>query len=204
MSDKIIKAAVVHQGQKVVKQEVFDAGMEAALLLEQAERQVESTREQAKADATVELEKARQAGYEEGLKQWNEAVQAAVAGRDQYLRDCEPEVVKLAVRIAEKILGEHLKANPDSIVSIVRETLRGLRQERNLTILVHTSDVEALRDKVKLLEEQAGEDCRIRIKGSSTVAAGGCVIETELGTIDAKLETQLKCLEEVLLRETKR
>jgi type III secretion protein L len=40
----------------------------------------------------------------------------------------------------------------------------------------------------------------IEIVASTSVPRGGCLIESELGVVDARLETQLKCLEDVLVR----
>jgi flagellar biosynthesis/type III secretory pathway protein FliH len=45
-----------------------------------------------------------------------------------------------------------------------------------------------------------GASSEIEIVAAASVPAGGCVIDSELGIIDARLETQLKCLEEVLVR----
>jgi type III secretion protein L len=36
------------------------------------------------------------------------------------------------------------------------------------------------------------------------VASGGCIIESEVGTVDARLETQLRALEKALLGQTER
>ena len=41
---------------------------------------------------------------------------------------------------------------------------------------------------------------RIQVVADAAVAPGGCIIESVVGVIDARLETQLKCLEEILLR----
>ena len=50
-------------------------------------------------------EDARQEGYEEGLRHWNEILAAAAGRSDELLRRNEADLVRLAVRMAEKIEG---------------------------------------------------------------------------------------------------
>ena len=39
-----------------------------------------------------------------------------------------------------------------------------------------------------------------RVRGSRALAAGGCVLETEIGVVDASLERQLAIIEETFRR----
>jgi type III secretion protein L len=200
MNDRILRSPAP-SGQRILKQEQFDAVSEAAGIVDQARREAAAILEQAGEELDLARKQAGEAGYEDGLRQWNQAVQDILAARDRFLKDCEPEVVKLAVRVAEKILGEQLRVDPQAITRIVEEALRGARAERSITIAVHPDSVAVVRAEAGRLEARAGGECRVHIIGRGTVSPGGCVIETELGSIDARLEVQLRCLEQLLLRE---
>ena len=63
----------------------------------------------------------------------NAAIVEADTARDRHLAESEPEMIRLAVRIARKIIGEELRLNPQAIVSMAAECLQGLRRERSLT-----------------------------------------------------------------------
>jgi len=108
-------------------------------------------------------------------------------------------MLRVSVHIAEKIIGQELKSRPETIVEIVSEALRGNRPGKHLVIQVNEDDVEMLRNRIETLKRIAvtGD---IEVVASAKVSPGGCLIESELGIIDARLETQLKCLEEVLVR----
>jgi flagellar biosynthesis/type III secretory pathway protein FliH len=69
-----------------------------------------------------------------------------------------------------------------------------------LKIRVPADDLELVRKRIVLLREAAGPNRSIEVAGDSAISAGGCVVESEYGVIDARLETQLRCMEEVLLR----
>src|SRR5689334_8079605 len=101
--------------RKVIKKEVFTAAVEAQSLVEAARREAENLIREAERQRDEVREQARRAGYEEGLTRWNETVLQALAAQDQFLKASEHSVVRLAVRVAEKIIGEHLRCSPEAI-----------------------------------------------------------------------------------------
>jgi type III secretion protein L len=186
--------------RKVIKKEVFSATLEAQTILDAARQEAEQILQEARLQRDDIVEGARHAGYQEGLTQWNEAMVVALRQKDQLLKDSEHAVVHLAVRVAEKIIGEQLLLSPQTIVSIVREGLKSIRSEKSLVLKVNPEHVELLRQSTHRLQDLLGTDCHIRVVGTPSVASGGCIIESELGVIDAQMETQLRCLEDALMR----
>ncbi|MBI1790238.1 MAG: type III secretion system stator protein SctL [Acidobacteria bacterium] len=201
--DKIIKSSVAAPElgvKKVLKAEVFSASQEADELRAAARRDAQAIIDRSYEEAKKILETCRHQGYEEGLKQWNQAVAAAYAAHEKMLQDSEPELVKLALRIAKKIVGDQLLSDPETIVGIVREALKSVGREKSLTIRVHPEHLPVLRARIADLQEAVGASREIQIVESGLVARGGCIVESELGKIDAQLETQLKCLEDLLVK----
>ena len=211
MSDRIIKAgaAVGITGSafiaaKVMKREAYDATIEAAQILEAAHAQARKILENADQERQTIIEVARGEGYEHGLAQWNAAVAEVNAARDRHIAESEPELIRLAIRIAQKIIGEELRTNPEAIVNIARECLRGLSRERSLTLRVHSTDLDLMRRSIELLREAAGPQRSIDVMADPAVGVGGCIVESEYGVVDARLETQIRCMEEILLRAARK
>ncbi len=209
MDEKIIKAKPTAEpaaipGQKVVKKEIFSATLEARDIVQMARQQAAEVLEEAGRQREAILAKAREDGYEEGLRQWNAALASAHEAAAKLEKDYEAELVRLAVRIAEKIIGGQLASAPETIVGIVREALRSVRRERSLSIQVNSAHLEEVRRHIGKLEEVVGSSRDIHIVANDSVAPGGCIVESDLGVIDARLETQLKCMEEILLRAAKK
>jgi type III secretion protein L len=199
MSDKILK-----QFSGVVKSDTYTANVEAGQIVEAARalaRQIETDAEQ---NRQATLTTARQQGYEQGLREWNAAVVAANTARDKYLSDSMPELISLAIRIAGKIIGGELQTNPEAIVDIARQSLQSAGRGRSLALRVSAAEAEMVRRRVSVLREAAGPNRSIEIVADAAIPAGGCVVETEYGVIDARLETQLRCMEEALLRAARR
>lgn len=205
MDQKIIKAGLLSHGiaaagARILKKDVYDAGLNARQVLEQAAKEAQELLDDAERRRDAIVEAARQEGFRQGLVAWDNALEAARQTQQSLDSRYEPEMVRLAVKIAEKIIGEELRARPEVIVSVARECLRGVRHGHNLTLRVNAADTDQVQRNLASLVEVTASGCRIQVQADATINAGGCIIESVAGLIDARLETQLKCLEEILLR----
>jgi len=209
METKIIKnnaeqpESVAGSG-KIIKKELFEASQQARNIVDGARREAEQIVAKAQQERTASVETGLQLGYEEGLKSWNSILAGAWQARENLKTEWEQSLLHLAVRVAEKIIGEQLRLHPDAIVPIVREALKSIGQERQLTLLIHPDHRETVQANLDRLQALVGSSRQIHLVASPDIAPGGCVVESELGVIDAKLETQLKCLEEILLSASKK
>ncbi len=204
MEEKIIKARPEPDSgagsSRVLKKDVYEAGLDARRILESAQREAQAIVEQAEQRRDSIIQAAHEEGYAKGLAEWADAMLAAQTAQEQLDVKYEPEMVRFAVKIAEKIIGEELRAHPDTIVSIARECLRGVRHEHNLVLRINPAESEEIQRNLESLVEVTGGGRRIQVVPDSAVAPGGCIVDSTVGLIDARLETQLKCLEEILLR----
>jgi type III secretion protein L len=203
MDERIIKpgAAVDHvAGARVLKREIYEAAVDARGIVDAARKQAEAIVREAEANRDAIVEAARDEGFRHGLAEWDNALQSIRQAQESLNTKYEPEIVRMAIKIAGKIIGDELKARPETIVSIARECLRGVRHEHSLTVRVNPAHVEDVQRNVSSLIETLGPSRRIQVQPDSGVEPGGCVVESAVGVIDARLETQLRCLEEILLR----
>jgi flagellar biosynthesis/type III secretory pathway protein FliH len=188
MEGRILKSAATPGA--IVRHEVLDAAAEARAILDQAYAERERVTAQA-----------REEGFREGFSQWDAAIRGAQEAAAGYARQHQQDFLRLSVRIAEKILGEALRENPERLLSVVQQALRNLSRERRLTIEVSPGQSVLLERHRASLEARLGSECSLRIVDSPDVAIGGCLLRSELGTIDARIETQLQLLERALLED---
>ena len=207
MDEKILKAdvvldKVVGSTPKVLKREVYEATREARDVVTQAQEKAKQIVDEAMRERDRIREQGRLEGNTEGLAAWNDILIRSRKRSDELLKNWEETMLQLSVHIARKIIGEELKQNPETILAIVREVIKGTRTGKNLAIQVNDGEAQHVRAQVDRLKQFLGGGSDIEIVPSSSVAPGGCVIESELGIIDARLDTQLKCLEEALIRNS--
>lgn len=140
-------------------------------------------------------ELAETAGFEEGLKKWSEQLEYLESEIKKVRQEVENAIVPLALTAVKKILGRELETKPETIVDIVSTALKTVLHHRRVTVYANQLDVEQLeaqKPRLKALFEHL-ESLSIIPRGD--VAQGGCVIETEAGIINAKLEHQFQALE---------
>lgn len=205
MDEKIIKARLESDGgavpgPKILKKDVYEAGLNARGVLEMAAKEAQALIDDAERRRDAIVEGARQEGFRQGLAEWDRALENARQAQETLDVRYEPEMIRLAVKIAEKIIGEELHSRPETIVSIARECLRTVRHELSLTLRVNPQDTDEVQRNLDSLTEVTGAGRRIQVVADPAVACGGCIVDSAVGVIDARLETQLKCLEEILLR----
>ncbi len=185
----------------VVNAEVYEAHQKAAEIVEQANQKAAEIVQATKAQQAEIFAKAREAGRQEGLAQVTEVLIKAKLQRDELLAGTEKQAVLLACRIAEKIIGKDLERSPEVVINICATAIDHVRNVAALTVRVNPRDAAILREKKKPLMELIGRVKDIAIREDSDVPPAGCIIETDSGTIDAQLATQLEMIQRVLLAD---
>ena len=185
----------------IVDADVFDAKLEGDRLVSEAREAAERELAAARDEAERIARKAEVEGRERGLAAVTELLVGARAVAARARAGAEAELRTLAVRIAEKILGREVALDGDAVVDVVATAMRHAGEPRELVVRCASEDLEALeRGKPRLVER-----CRaaqvVRFVADDRVARGGCIIETELGIVDARLSTQLDAIERALRGE---
>ena len=186
---------------RVIDGAVYDARLLAEQILDRARAEAVDI----VADADAAQERARQAGRLEGREEGRADIAAEVAtiraAELQRLTDAEDELRVLAVRIAEKILGRELEHGPAAVVDIVRTVLLAARARRRLRVRVHPEDVGPLESATARLTAGLTEGTTLALLADETVARGGCVVETEAGHLDGRIDVQLRAILRALAEE---
>jgi len=187
--------------QKVVKKQIVSANKEAARILEEAEEFATEIRREAQAEAENLKAEAFREGTENALTEFERHLIETREIREKVWRETEKDLLRLAIRLAEKIVGREIKKDDKTIVEIISTALQNARQQEKLTVRVNPKDlptVEREAEKFAL----GGRIQFIDFVADPRVASSGCLIESEVGTIDARLETQLRVLERALLSQS--
>lgn len=170
----------------------------------EARRIVEAARDEARrieAAAVERIELARREGWRvgraEGIARQLEETARMLDRLDAHVRELESRYASLVTACAERVLERELSIHPDAVVDVVRAATRDLRWATDLRIHAHPDDVEAIRGRRLELRSELRPNASIRIVEDPDVGRGGCVIASDLGTIDATIETQLRALDVV-------
>jgi type III secretion protein L len=186
-------------GSSLIQAEVYEASQVAKDIVEKAQHQAEELISKAAEERERVLKEAQDTGYQEGLAKATEYI---VKAKEFYQRTAENgknELKALAVKIAEKIVGRTLEGDPEIINDVVSQAIRTLRQQKNVTVRCNEDDLRILKKNEKEFVEQMGQGGVINFVEDAKIARGGCMIESEVGIVDARLETQLKTIQKILM-----
>jgi type III secretion protein L len=186
---------------KIVKNQILAARAEAAQILEEAEAFAAEIRREALEETSILRERAYREGMEKSLAEFEQNLLEALEIRERVWRETERDLLRLAVRLAEKIIGREIETDKKTLNEMVAAALQNARQQEKLTVRVNPSDLSLIEEeREKFLPSTRARF--IDFVADPRVSSGGCLIESEVGTIDARLETQLRVLERALLAQS--
>jgi type III secretion protein L len=181
---RVIKADA---SARIVPRVVADAGVHARELIATAQAEVEVLR-----DAAREL------GRAEGRAEFAGALLELERAHAQALQALEQQALEVALLAARRIVGDALALEPQRIAGIVTPLLARLRRARGIVLRVHPEDVAALEAALAAAIDHGKTREAIRVEGDPGVSRGGCIASSDVGTLDARVETQLAAIERAL------
>ena len=180
--------------KRIIEREVVGATQEAEEIRRRAEYEAQHIVDEARQQAAETRQHGFEEGKQEALAQYTQQITEALARVRRMEEELEPLYVGLVRDCCEKILGQELQQNPQAIIGVVRGALSHARQQREILVRINPADTEALQNNRNRLLEMLARAQSIEIREDASISRGGCVVNTELGTIEANLERQLDAL----------
>ena len=167
----------------------------------------------------------REEGYQQGLKEGHldglaeaqlmaaQAVEVRLQQLDrllsampdailQRLDQSEGEMVALCFEVICRVIGDRA-TNPQVVQGTVQNAIRQARA-RLVAVHVHPADLESLRSDPELnawiVRRSAQQGVPVDWIADDRVELGGCILRSPQGSVDARLETQLESVREILSR----
>lgn len=219
MSKKIIKSSDVLQSEEmsrkkrvaplsrpegIVTKEELKAQERAQKQIAEAEKDADSIRNEAqhlKSTVTAELELAKAAGYREGKNcaqgEWTEKILEVKRLKEEIFNTAEPEILKMLMNISEKVLGKLTSQYKETVYSVLRQAIEQSIGNQ-ITVRIHPEDFKRFKKEELDFKDLIDRTKHLHFKEDESIEKGGCVVETEVGTIDAQLDTQLKAIKKAL------
>ena len=108
----------------------------------------------------------------------------------------EREVVELALSIARKVVCQEININRDVVLCVAREALSQVDVPGKIKVRLNPADLEFITSIQGQNSNFLQEMDKVTFEAEESISNGGCVIETQLGEIDARIEKQLQVVEE--------
>lgn len=121
--------------------------------------------------------------------------------REKILKKSEGDLLKLACLVAKKIILQEIRQDPMILANIVAATVKFCSDHEKITIRLNPSDYQTVMANQQMLSDAVGDESRVSFSPDNSIMAGGCLVETPTGTVDARIDAQLeelfnRCMEE--------
>ena len=141
--------------------------------------------------------------YERRLVELDRVLSSIAGMKSELLAHNEAHLIKLLLHMANRLAMGEIRARPEIILSVIEKAVAAARSDERVRVRVSQSDhqlIMAMREGaanvVGSLEElDALKDIKgIEIVPSEAVEPGGCIVETNYGSVDASIEKRLERL----------
>lgn len=187
---------------------------QAAEILDGVRAEAEKLRKEILAEAAAEARrleaKAREEGLREGFRQGETAAEEYLAEARQTLKQAqeerreilaaaEPEILQLALNIAEKILNYEISVNERCVLNIIARGLNALPAGQKVYIRVNPRDEKACRENLHELQALLREGVLLEIAADTELPQGSCRLESAEAEVEAVWQQELQILGKKLL-----
>lgn len=176
-ADEIVQTAQ-ETAAGIIAQAERDKAMIEQAAREKAEQEVRMTIEAEVADRTMEIR-----------EKFVETVRELSLLREEISARVEQDVVQLALEIAKKIVGREVMFDREIALTLVKVSLKKINSRSPLAqIHLHPEDcayVEARREQIDFRGA-------LEFIEDRSISAGGCLVHTETGEVDARIESQFE------------
>ena len=127
------------------------------------------------------------------MKRYAESIMEVGKLRSGLYTQVEREVVKLAIEVAKKIVHREIQADREIIETLVHVALSHVAEKSAVTVHLSPLDYNYLLEHRAQLSQSEGRD--ISLLADQSIERGGCLIQTECGDIDARVEEKFREVE---------
>jgi type III secretion protein L len=188
----------IEPGRKIIRSEELESVLDAESLLQAARAEAQRIVDSAQA----EFDRRSAEGYEDGMNAGRmeiaERMLDSVTKTVNYVSSLEKSVVDIVMKALRKILGD--MPDRDRVAQVVKSALAVARTQRTVTVRVHPEDADHVRSQITLITKPYPAVQFLEVTADNRLQRGSCLLESEIGVVDASLEIQLKAIENSLAR----
>ena len=205
--------SIAQEAKEKAKREVTLARSETEQMTERAKLEVERMLKETEMRVSEIEHEAYQKGYDAGrevgykdgeaeshrlINRLGTIIGRAIEVREQLISDSEKQMVEMVLMIARKIIKDEIIERKEVVLNNIREALKRVKDRDRIDIRVNFADLDLTASHKDELIKMTESLRKVNIYEDSHIDRGGCIIETDIGSIDARIFTQFNQIEEAI------
>lgn len=153
------------------------------------------------------------AGFEGGFKKGKEAakeefspflettqklIEEMSGFRKEMYDKVEREMIEMVISLTKKVIHFEFSTREDAVQDMIRLAVQSVLDRETMVIKIHPTDKEYAESFRPELHHMFSEIKNITFEAHSGIERGGCVIETNFGVIDARIEKLEEQIDRIL------
>lgn len=131
------------------------------------------------------------------MRRYSEAVLELGREKSNLYAQVEREVVKLALAVAKKIVHREIQADKEIIQTLVKVAMSHVAEKTAVTVHLHPLDYNFILERKAELSQNDRAGGEISLLADKSIERGGCLVTTECGDIDARIDEEFREVERV-------
>ncbi len=184
-------------GTKIIKKAELQNLFDANDIIASGESMAEQIKSKAELDYQQRYEEGFVKGQEDGKVEYADKILELVMTQIDTLADLESDMATVVIDSVKKVIGEI--PNDELIKRVVRNAINSVRGMKRLLVRVSVDDEPILREDLKMmLVSPDGSSGYIELQPDANLHHGDCVLETNMGIVNASLEFQIEMLKKAI------
>jgi flagellar assembly protein FliH len=203
--------------QKGKKSDFRQGGFGFTVQKEDKEAEAKKEAEKYLSEAKLKAERIEREAYEKGLEEGKsiameegrkavvplietvKKILTEVSGlKGNIYKTIESEMLELIFAVSESVIHREIAADKEMVLNTIKAAVAGIIGKEEIAIKVNPEDLEAARKiKTDIMSSINGLK-NVAIDGDPSIGRGGCVVETNFGSIDARIEQQIEEIKQTL------
>lgn len=111
--------------------------------------------------------------------------------KEEMVHQNEAHIMKMVFEIGSRLAFDHIQEHQDVVLKLIKKAIEEAQADENVNVLVSSSQLDFL-EKLRQNPSRENEFLKkVKFEGSDTVSDGSCVVETNYGVIDARIEERV-------------
>ena len=180
--------------------------------IEEIERQSEETKIEDKVLEKISLlqeeayQQAYELGFEEGnkkaiadktadleqkIQEINSLIQAMTKVKEEMAYQNEAHLMRMVYEIASRLAFDHVNEKQDVVIKLIKRAIEDAQAEENVNVRVNREQLEFLEQARQMTGREFEFLKKVKFEAADNVSIGSCIVETNYGVIDARIEERV-------------
>ena len=169
-------------------------------IVENAKKEAEAIKQKAEMEAEELRNQAYKEGHADGFAQVNTEIEtlrtiqkSLQSLNDEIIKSSETKIIELVKLITEKLFANGMALDATILRDVVARAINESSRLGNIKVYLNPTDLEKLK-KLWRESELDYNGQKIQLASNTDVIPGGCFIEGDYGSVDARVNTQVEAI----------